>query len=132
METRYHSRANVDGDRQNRSTDGPTKLFVNNNDVDDGMIDLPKGVRLCDIELTRAWRRGGFNPACPPLAGRCQRDPFRPSALDGAPVRRGQTFRQAGFPNTPQECSKAWFYPSPPEAIHLLGDDTLGSRVQPG
>lgn len=93
MEPRDHSRANVDGDRQNRSTDGPTKLFVDNNDVDDGVIDLPKGVRFGDSELTRAWRRGGLNIAFPPFAGRCHRDKFRHSTLDGAPVRRGQTFR---------------------------------------
>ncbi|GAA4135319.1 hypothetical protein GCM10023067_58730 [Aminobacter aganoensis] len=93
MEPRDHSRANVDGDRQNWSTDGFTKLFVDNYDVDDGMIDLPKGVRLCHIELTRAWRRGGFNLAFPPFAGRCHRNKFRHSTLDGAPVRRGQTFR---------------------------------------
>jgi len=87
--------------RQNWSTDGPPKLFVDNNDVDDSMIDLPKGVRLGDIELAGARRRGGFNLTFPALAGRCHWDKFRHPPLDGAPVRRGQAFRQADFPNTP-------------------------------
>ncbi len=70
METRDHSRADVDGNRQNWSTDGPPKLFVDNDDIDDGMIDLPKGVRLGDSELTRAWRGCGLDLALTAFAGR--------------------------------------------------------------
>ena len=70
METRDHSCANVDCNRQNWSTDGPAKLFVDNNDVNDGVIDLPKGVRLGDSEPTGAWRGCGLDLALPAFAGR--------------------------------------------------------------
>ena len=131
METRDHSRADVDGNRQNWSTDGFTKLFVDNYDIDDGMIDLPKGIGFGDSELTRAWRGCGLDLAFPAFSSRCHWDKFRHPPLDGAAVRRGEAFGEADFPNTPQECSKAWSLLFKPEAIHLLGNDALGSGVEP-
>ena len=46
-------------------------------------------------------------------------------------MRRGQTFGEADFPDTPQQRSKAWLFLLEPEAIHLLGNDALSSRVEP-
>jgi len=56
METCDHPRAHVDGNRQNWSTDGLTELFINNDAINDGVINLPKGVRFGDSELTRTRR----------------------------------------------------------------------------
>src|SRR5215471_8165075 len=78
-----HSCADIDGERQKRATDRQSRFFIDDDQVDDRMIDLPNVVRPFRVEAAGA--RGHFGHQrnlAPPSCG-SQSIEFVNAALDG-------------------------------------------------
>ena len=69
MKARDHPRAHINGNCQHWTPNGTTKLLVDDDDVNKGMINLPNSVGSTGDELSGAWSRCSFNVPFPALAG---------------------------------------------------------------
>ena len=69
MKARHHPSAQINGDCQHWPPNGTAKLFVDDDDVNKGVINLPNDIGSTGDELSRTWSRARFNVPLPPLAG---------------------------------------------------------------
>ena len=125
IEARHHSGADIDRDRQDRAPDRPSELFVNHNDVDERVVDLPDFVGAVR-HIGSGTRRGSRQ--CIPLpspARRKTRLEFIDAPFDRAAVRGSHTFNAAGVMHALHQGTHGRPFLLEPVAVDLLFDQRL-------
>ena len=119
-----HSCADIDRERQKGATDRQSCFFIDDDQIDDRMIDLPNVVRPFRVEAAGA--RGHLAPS----SRSSQKIEFVNAALDGAAMRRREPLDSTRFMHPLDQGAHFRLLFFQPEAVDLLADEVFGSDIQ--
>ena len=125
-----HSSADIDGDRQEGATDRQSRFFIDDDQIDDRMIDLPNVVRPFRVEAAGAWGQLGLQRNLAPSSCGSQSIEFVNAALNGAAMWRREPLDPTSFVHALDQGAHFRLFFFQPEAVDLLADEVFGPDIQ--
>jgi hypothetical protein len=125
-----HSCAYIDGERQKGATDRQSRFFIDDDQIDDRVIDLPNVVRPFRVEAAGARGHLGLQRNLAPSSCGSQSIEFVNAALDGAAMQRREPLDSTSFVHALDQGAHFRLFFFQPEAVDLLADEAFGPDIQ--